>query len=587
MGVLHYKTSLGYFPIIVDDDAYDFLSVGTMPYSIDLITADGSYTSHGTTFKSNMFTNQTIFQAIVNTDNWHSGINNWFSLFPLTTITNINVSTGYDNTVLTSLSTDPTREVSVRIRNSGSDNPLRISSSANLIYNNERFPVSAMYPAFRPDTSEGTTANYMFAEYFVTKSDYTSFKRIQISLQDSGKIRLSWSVCTPGDILFLKAYFEGVPPIVLNPDPYSDIPDSQAGGGTGTFDFTTSDDIDFPPLPTLSAVSTGFVSLWSPTEEQMLRLSSFMWNADILTTDFWKKLIANPMELIYGLSLVPLNLSSLGYIDSEGTVVVGLINTGITMNHLSSQWVLFDCGTITIDETWGAYLDYDPYTKLEIYLPFCGAHPLKVDDFMPGTISLKYYIDLLSGTCVAVVKSIKSNKHGDVLDSVVYQFMGNCAAQIPVTAQQFADAVRAAINIASSIGSMVATGVGGAAAAAGAKNALGGISTTAHTVSQEVSTGASVVENVMNIKPAIERSGAIGSAGSLLSVRTPYLILTRPRMARPESQNVYTGYPSFITETLGDLKGWTIVQAIHLDNIPCTADEINEIDELLKGGVIF
>ena len=257
------------------------------------------------------------------------------------------------------------------------------------------------------------------------------------------------------------------------------------------------------------------------------------------------------------------------------------------MNHLSSQWVLFDCGTITLDETWGAYLDYDPYTKLEIYLPFCGAHPLKVDDFMPGTISLKYYIDLLSGTCVAVVKSIKSNKHGDVLDSVVYQFMGNCAAQIPVTAQQFADAVRAAINIAASIGSMVATGVGGAAAAAGAKNALGGISTTAHTVSQEVSTGASVVENVMNIKPAIERSGAIGSAGSLLSVRTPYLILTRPRMARPESQNVYTGYPSFITETLGDLKGWTIVQAIHLDNIPCTADEINEIDELLKGGVIF
>lgn len=369
--------------------------------------------------------------------------------------------------------------------------------------------------------------------------------------------------------------------------PYSGIPDTDADGGMGKYDFTDSDNIDFPPLPTLSAVSTGFVSLWSPTEEQMLRLSSFMWNADILTTDFWKKLIANPMELIYGLSLVPLNLSSLGYIDSEGTVVVGLINTGITMNHLSSQWVLFDCGTITLDETWGAYLDYDPYTKLEIYLPFCGAHPLKVDDFMPGTISLKYYIDLLSGTCVAVVKSIKSNKHGDVLDSVVYQFMGNCAAQIPVTAQQFADAVRAAINIAASIGSMVATGVGGAAAAAGAKNALGGISTTAHTVSQEVSTGASVVENVMNIKPAIERSGAIGSAGSLLSVRTPYLILTRPRMARPESQNVYTGYPSFITETLGDLKGWTIVQAIHLDNIPCTADEINEIDELLKGGVIF
>ena len=355
--------------------------------------------------------------------------------------------------------------------------------------------------------------------------------------------------------------------------PYGPIADSQPSGGIGTYDFIQSDNIDFPSLPTLSAVSTGFVSLWSPTEEQMLRLSSFMWNADLLTVDFWKKLIANPMDLIYGLNLVPLNLSSLGYIDGTGTVVVGLINTGISMDHLSSQWVLFDCGSVDIDETWGAYLDYDPYTKLEIYLPFCGVHPLKVDDFTPGTISLRYYIDLLSGTCIAVVKSTKSNKHNDVLNSVVYQFMGNCAAQIPVTAQQFADAVRSAINIAASVGSMVATGVGGASAV--------------ETASDMMHTGASMVENVMNIKPSIERSGAIGSSGAVLAVRTPYLILTRPRMARPDSQSEYTGYPSFITETLNDLSGWTIVQAIHLDDIPCTAEEMDEIDALLKGGVIF
>lgn len=380
---------------------------------------------------------------------------------------------------------------------------------------------------------------------------------------------------------------ESLKSAVFGIDPYDGLPSSRIGGGDGTYDFSTSTAISFPTLPTLSAVSTGFVSLWSPTVEQMLDLSSFMWNADVFTTDFWKKLIANPMDLIYGLSIVPLNLQSLGYIDGTGTVVVGLINTGIEMDHLSSQWVEFDCGSINVDETWGAYLDYDPYTKLEIYLPFCGVHPLKVDDFMPGVISLKYYIDLLSGTCIAVVKSTKGNLHDDTLDSVVYQFMGNCAAQIPVTAQQFADAVRSAISIAASIGSMVATGVGGAAALSAAKNTGVAVSTTARIASQELSTGASAVENVMNLKPAIERSGAIGSSGALLGVRTPYLILTRPRMARPDKQSVYTGYPSFITETLGDLTGWTIVQAIHLDGIPCTSEELNEIDALLKGGVIF
>ena len=566
MGVLHYKTSLGYFPIIVDDDAYDFLSVGTIPYSADLINVDGSYTSDGVNFKSNMFANQTIFQAIVNTDNWHSGINNWFSLFPLTTIRNINIPAGYDNTVLTSLSTDPTREVSVRIGNFGSDNPLRIYSSANLIYNNEQLLVSAMYPAFRPDTSEGTTANYMFAEYFVAKSDYTSFKRVQISLQDSGKIRLSWSVCTPSDILFLKTYFEGVPPIVLNPDPYSDIPDSQAGGGTGTFDFTTSDDITFPSLPNLSAVDTGMVSLWSPTVQQMLDLTAFLWNADPTTISFWKKLIANPLDLIYGLSIIPVDFRATGMdiLDGTGTVVVGLINTYIAMDKVSRQWLEVDCGSITIDETWGAYLDYDPFTKLEIYLPFCGTHPLRIDDFMPGTISLKYVIDLLTGTCVATIKSTKDTDHDDVLDSVIYSFQGNCATQIPITAQQFADSVRSSISLAASIGTMVASG----------GTAVPGML-------------ASTVDNVMGIKPGIERSGAVGSSGSLLGVRTPYLILTRPRQAQPERQNTYTGYPSFITEKLSDLAGYTELQEIHLENMTATDTEIAEITTLLKGGVIF
>lgn len=370
-------------------------------------------------------------------------------------------------------------------------------------------------------------------------------------------------------------------------EPYEPVEPTGTAGGDGTYVFQDSDPIDFPTVPTLAAVNTGFVSLWSPTEQQMLDLSSYMWNANPLTVDFWKKLVADPKDLIFGLSLVPLNLEDLGYIDGQGSVVVGLVNTGIVMDKVSSQWVHFDCGSIDIEEAWGAYLDYDPYTKLEIYLPFCGVHPIRVDDFTPGVISLKYYIDLLSGTCVAVIKSTKSNKHGDVLDSVVYQFMGNCAAQIPVTSQQFADAVRSAISIAASIGSMVAAGVGGAAAIGAAGSASAATAAGAHTLSRQLSTGASAVENVMNIKPAIERSGAIGSTAALLGVRTPYLILTRPRMARPDKQSTYTGYPSFITETLGDISGWTIVQAIHLDAIPCTAEEMSEIDELLKGGVIL
>ena len=349
-------------------------------------------------------------------------------------------------------------------------------------------------------------------------------------------------------------------------DPYERTGTTVHGGGNGTFDFINSDDITFPSLPDLSAIDTGMVSLWSPTVQQMLDLTAFLWNADPTTISFWKKLIANPLDLIYGLSIIPVDFRATGMdiLDGTGTVVVGLINTYIAMDKVSRQWLEVDCGSITIDETWGAYLDYDPFTKLEIYLPFCGTHPLRIDDFMPGTISLKYVIDLLTGTCVATIKSTKDTDHDDVLDSVIYSFQGNCATQIPITAQQFADSVRSSISLAASIGTMVATG----------GSAVPGML-------------ASTVDNVMGIKPGIERSGAVGSSGSLLGVRTPYLILTRPRQARPKLQNTYTGYPSFITEKLGDLVGYTELQEIHLENMTATDTEISEITALLKGGVIF
>jgi len=47
----------------------------------------------------------------------------------------------------------------------------------------------------------------------------------------------------------------------------------------------------------------------------------------------------------------------------------------------------------------------------------------------------------------------------------------------------------------------------------------------------------------------------------------------------------YTGYPSLITEILGDLKGFTIVRNVHLTGIPATEPELQEIEEMLHKGV--
>ena len=99
--------------------------------------------------------------------------------------------------------------------------------------------------------------------------------------------------------------------------------------------------------------------------------------------------------------------------------------------------------------------------------------------------------------------------------------------------------------------------------------------------------GASAANNAISNKPSFSHSGSMGGSGGMLGVQTPYLIIERPRQSMPEGMNKYCGFPSNIYYKLYDLEGFTQIEYIHLDNIPATAEELSEIDRLLKQGVIL
>ena len=334
-------------------------------------------------------------------------------------------------------------------------------------------------------------------------------------------------------------------------DPYDEAGTSGPGGGTGTFD-GTGDDIDIPALPTLSATNTGFITLFNPTIAELQNLANYMWVNPLFDLSQWRKIFADPMDAILGLSIVPVDVPSAGMV----SVTVGNISTGIGMTLASSQYVAVDCGTLNVNEFWGAYLDYDPYTKAEIYLPYCGTHPLAVDDIMGKAVHVVYHVDILSGACCAYVKCG---------GSVLYSFIGECASSIPISGADWTQVINGVLSISASVGSMIATG------GASAPMAVSSIASTA----------------VNSMKPSIERSGSMSGTGGMLGVQTPYLILTRPRQALPAQQNRFMGYPSFITETLSNLSGYTEVEEIHLENIPATGAELSEIENILKSGVIL
>ena len=329
-------------------------------------------------------------------------------------------------------------------------------------------------------------------------------------------------------------------------------PPSTEGGGEPPIK-PPEDPVTPPPTPPSHAINSRFVTLYTPSLSQLNDLAAYLWSP-AWSIDGFKKIFANPIDCILGLMIFP----ALAAPSGSKEVNVGNLSTGITMSYVDNQYVELNCGSFEITEYYASYLDYDPYTKIEIYLPYIGTHRLSADDVMAKTIQLKYMIDLLSGACVAFL----------VVDgTTLYTFTGSCATPIPVSGNDWSNMVNGILSVAGAATAAVISGGTAATMAAGA--------------------AASTSLFVSSHKEHIRHGGSVASAAGLMSIQTPYLIVTRPRQALPIGQNSFQGYPSFMTESLGSLSGYTEVESCHLEHIPCTDEELKEIERLLKGGVLF
>lgn len=352
-------------------------------------------------------------------------------------------------------------------------------------------------------------------------------------------------------------------------DPYADAGDSTTGGGDGSWD-DGSDPVGVPSLPSVGATNTGFITLFVPTQSQLKQVAEYLWGGlfDIST---YLRLFEDPMDCILGLSVVPVSIPTSG----SATITVGNIElSGISLPVASQQYVEVDCGSLTVDPYFGSYLDYEPYTKMSLFVPYSGVHTVNADDIMGRTVNLVYHIDILTGSLVAFLKCG---------DSVLYEFNGACGSNIPVNSMNYASTIENAIRIAVNIGTTVAT--------AGASAPLTGADAEKRTAYQEfgrgVSLAGSTADGALSLKPNIDRAGSLGGTTGLLGNQIPYFIITRPRLCKPKDQNKIKGYPAFINYTISELigQGYTEFDTILLQNLYLTDDEKNELESILEGGV--
>lgn len=368
---------------------------------------------------------------------------------------------------------------------------------------------------------------------------------------------------------------------IYNTKKQDNDPTKKNTGGNNDNDNKT-DNIPVPDLPTSDMTAAGVVRVYAPELQDLADLFNYLHSATI--PDSIAKLWQNPIQGIVSLHYLPYPLRHKTQYNTKQSIDFLGLPTGGASAYVAEQFQTINFGYCEVGTNANdSYLDRSPYTKVQIYLPGIGIRELSADDVIGHTLWVQYNCDNVSGQCVAF---IVVGGGGDE-KSVKYSFSGSLAAPFPISQNNWGQTYVAAATLAAGA---LANGIGMASGALAAGAGTGGSAVgSALNVAGGVAKGAQNIGSSLTAlaKPTITRSGTVSGTTSLFNVRTPYLIIERPRIASYSGAPRLKGYPCGMTFKLSEISGYTEVERIHLEGIPALSSELEEIERLLKGGVIL
>lgn len=317
---------------------------------------------------------------------------------------------------------------------------------------------------------------------------------------------------------------------VVHKDPYAGGNGDQGGGALLD---EAQDGVQPPDITDAGILGTGILTLFNPSVQDMTNFANFLYST--LTSgdaDALKKLFMNPMDYIICLNMTRLDVSS----QTSGSQVVhmGGIDTSVTMPKIVNQFVTYSGGSVTIKPQYN-FTDYSPYTKLQIYIPYCGQHELPIDLLQGGTLYLTYNVDLLSGALTAILSVSRNRKEymfnvENAIDNyTTLTYTGNIYCAVPIGSVDNRQYVSSLIGMASSALTSVASG-----------NPLPLVGMAANAA--------------MASKQTVSHNGAIGSTMGFLANQEAFLIRSRPAVNVPDNYSMWKGYPS---NRFGAIKDFT------------------------------
>lgn len=367
------------------------------------------------------------------------------------------------------------------------------------------------------------------------------------------------------------------PTQVVDPIP---LPDSVTPFPDGIVPFP-----DMPDTPLSFAQDVGLVTVYHPTAAQLYAFEQWLWvtyqDADI------QKIWNNPFDGVISLFELYCTPTDVG----NRNIHSGFLDSGVN-SAVISRYTEINCGTMGVPEYYGNYLDYSPYTRAYIYLPFIGVQELNADDIVGHAVNVTYRIDEYNGSCIAMITVAKTtNVNGEQKDysNIMYQFSGNCSVELPITGGSqasikagfvMANAYQAAANV-----SALGQAIGGLASMISTNpfGALGGA--VSGIVSTYANAGLQSTSSMLSGKSVVTHSGSFGSSHGALGVKKPFITIVRPKQIRIPNYNKLYGYPAHKQVIVGECTGFLRCLEVHVISATATDEEKSIIESMMKSGV--
>lgn len=185
--------------------------------------------------------------------------------------------------------------------------------------------------------------------------------------------------------------------------------------------FTITKDVPpTPPTPPVSTKRTNFYTVYAPTPDNMKKINDSIF----ISSEGNVSVVDNFISYKKFWCKIP--------IDGTAPLKAGKYSFGVDAPVVHESIIDVDCGTVNVNELHHNLLDYSPFSRLTIYLPFIGFMELDDKMVMDKIVRVNYRVDTLSGRCLAELYTMIDEN----TESCIASYSGTIASDEPISQGQ-------------------------------------------------------------------------------------------------------------------------------------------------------